>query len=115
MCSSDLLASSAKTGKSYAAYNAVPVLEQVRPASVEQRAKIETQRLSSVHIAYELIRNVFPHGPWKLARFEYVSKISVSLDEFRTLDLKIALREFCLKKHISELHINFGPLCCFAE
>src|SRR5258707_14048296 len=35
-------ASSAKTGKSYATYNAVPVLEQVRPAPVKQRAKIET-------------------------------------------------------------------------
>ena len=43
------------------------------------------------------------------------SKISVSLDKFRALNLKVSLREFRLKKHIPELHIYFGPLDCFAE
>ena len=67
------------------------------------------------HIAYELIRNVFPPEFGEVSTLEYVPKIPISLDQFRALDLKIVLSKFRLKKHISELHINFGPLCCFAE
>jgi hypothetical protein len=37
------------------------------------------------------------------------------LDKFCALDLKISLGEFRLKKHIPELHTDFGPLCCVAE
>jgi hypothetical protein len=51
-------------------------------------------------IPYELIRAVFPHGSWKLATFEDLFKISVSLDQLRTLDLKTSLCKFRLKKHI---------------
>ena len=71
--------------------------------------------MSREHIAYELIRNVFPPEPGKLSTLKYVPKIPISLDQFRALDLKIALREFRLKNLIPELHINFGPLGCFAE
>ena len=66
--------------------------------------------MSREDIANELVRDVFSLRPGKLARFEYFSKISVSLDKFRALNLKVSLREFRLKKHIPELHINFGPL-----
>ena len=65
--------------------------------------------MSSEHIANELIRNVFPPEPGKVSTLKYVSKIPISLDQFRALDLKISLRKFRLKKHIPELHINFGP------
>ena len=65
--------------------------------------------MSSEYIAYELIRNVFPPEPGKVSTLKYVSKIPISLDQFRALDLKIALRKFRLKKRIPELHINFGP------
>src|ERR1700724_416474 len=71
------LASSAKSRRSYAARNAVPVLQQVRPASVEQRAEIEVERMSREDIANELVRDVFSLRPGKLAKFEYFSKISV--------------------------------------
>ncbi len=37
------LVSSAKSGGSYAAHNEEPVLHQVRSASIEQRAEIETE------------------------------------------------------------------------
>jgi len=94
------LASSAKIGKSYATHNAVPVLEQVRPASVKQRAKVELQRMRSEHIAYELIRNVFPAELRKVSTLKYFPKIPISLDQLRTLDLKISLREFCLENLI---------------
>jgi len=109
------LAFSAKTGKSYAAYNRVPVLEQVGPASVEQRAEIKVERMSREDIANELVRDVLSLHPGELARFKYFSKISVLLDKFGALNLKISLREFRLKKHIPELHINFSPLDCFAK
>src|ERR1700730_2259699 len=109
------LASGAKSRRSYAARNAVPVLQQVRPASVEQRAEIEVERMSREHIAYELIRNVFPPDPRKLSTLKYVPKIAISLDQFPALDLKIALRKFRLKNLIPELHVNFGPLGRFAE
>jgi hypothetical protein len=71
--------------------------------------------MSRQDIPYELIRDVFPQGSWKLATFEDLFKISVSLDQFRTLDLKISLCKFRLKKQIPELHINFGPLNRFAD
>ena len=71
--------------------------------------------MSREDVANELVRDVFPLGPRKLARFEYVSKISVLPDKFGALDLKISLGEFRLKKYIPDLHINFGPLCRFAE
>src|SRR5215471_4505119 len=63
----------------------------------------------------ELIRDVFPIRPWKLATFEDLFEIAVSLDQFRTLDLKISLRELRLKKPVAEFHINFGPLCRVAQ
>ena len=65
--------------------------------------------MSRENIANELVRDVFPLDPGELARFEYIAKISVLLDKFGALDLKICLREFRLKKLIPELHINFGP------
>ena len=71
--------------------------------------------MSREHIAYELIRNVFPPDPRKLSTLKYVPKIAISLDQFPALDLKIALRKFRLKNLIPELHVNFGPLSCFAE
>ena len=71
--------------------------------------------MSRENIAYELVRDVFALDPRELASFEYLSKISVLLDKFGTLDLKISLGEFRLKKHMPELHINFGPLGRFAE
>ena len=81
----------------------------------QQYPEIEVERMSSEHIAYELIRNVFPPDPRKLSTLKYVPKMPISLDQFRALDLKIALREFCLKNLIPELHVNFGPFGCFAE
>jgi hypothetical protein len=33
----------------------------------------------------------------------------------RRAESEISLREFRLKKHGPQLHINFGPLCYFAE
>ena len=71
--------------------------------------------MSREDVANELVRNVFPLSPRELARFEYVSKISVLLDNFGALDLKISLSKFRLKKYTPELHINFGPLGRFAE
>ena len=71
--------------------------------------------MGSEDIANELVRDIISLRPWKLARFEYFSKISVLLDKFGALNLKVSLREFHLKKHIPELHINFGALGCFAE
>jgi len=71
--------------------------------------------MSREDIANELVQDVFSLRPGKLARFEYLSKISVLLDKFGALNLKVSLREFRLKKHIPELHINFGPLDCFAK
>ena len=71
--------------------------------------------MSREYVANELIRDVFLLSPRELARFEYLSKISVLLDNFGALDLKISLSKFRLKKRIPELHINFGPLGCFAE
>ena len=71
--------------------------------------------MSREHIAYELIRNVVPADPGKLSTLKYVPKIPISLDQFCTLDLKIALRKFRLKNRIPESHINFGPLDCLAE
>ena len=71
--------------------------------------------MSREHVANQLVRDVFPLSPRELARFEYVSKISVLLDKFSALDLKISLSKFRLKKRIPELHINLGPLGCFAE
>lgn len=71
--------------------------------------------MSREDIPYELIRNVLPPEPGKVSTLKYVPEIPISLDQFRALDLKIALREFRLKKHIPELHINFGPFGCFAE
>src|SRR5260370_8061426 len=91
------LASSAKSRRSYAARNAVPVLEQVRPASVEQRAEVHIERMGRENIAYELIRDVFLHGSWQLARFEYVPKISISLNHRPPLDLKIPHPNFLLQ------------------
>src|SRR5439155_3937237 len=78
-------------------------------------AEIETERMSREDVANELVREVSPLSPLELATFEYISKISVLLDKFCALYLKISLGEFCLKKYIPELHINFGPLCCIAE
>jgi len=109
------LASSAKSGGSYAAHNQEPVLKQVRSASIEQRAEIETERMSREDVANELVRDVFPLSPRELATFEYLSKISVLLDKLGALDLKISLSKFRLKKYTPELHINFGPLGRFAE
>ena len=71
--------------------------------------------MSGEHIAYELIRNVFPPEPGKLSTLKYVTKIPISLDQFRALDLKITLRKFRLENLIPELHINFGAFGCFAE
>ena len=71
--------------------------------------------MSREHIAYELIRNVFPPDPGKVSTLKYVPKIPISLDQFRALNLKISLRKFRLKNLIPELHINFGPFGCFAE
>ncbi len=71
--------------------------------------------MSRKHIAYELIRDVFLLGSWQLAGFEYVPEIPVPLDKVRALDLKVCFREFRLKKHIPELHIDFGPFGCFAQ
>ena len=109
------LASGPQIGRSYAAQDTVPVLDQVRPASIEQRAEIEAERMSREDVANELVRDVFPFSPRKLATFEYLSKIAILLDKFGTLDLKISLGEFRLKKRMPELHINFGPLYRFAE
>jgi hypothetical protein len=109
------LASSAKSGGSYGAHNQEPVLDQVRSASIEQRAEIEIERVGREDVTNQLVRDVFALHPWELATFEYLSKISVLLDKFGALDLKISLRKFRLKKYIPELHINFGPLCRFAE
>ena len=72
--------------------------------------------MSREHIANELIRDVFSLpslGSWRGSNTSLRSLIS--LDQFCALDLKIALREFRLKNHIPELHINFGPFGCFAE
>ena len=91
------LASSAKSRRSYAAHNTVPVLDQVRPASVEQRAEIEIECVSREHIANELVRDVFALRPGKLARFEYFSKISVLLDQFGALNLKVSSVSFASK------------------
>jgi hypothetical protein len=71
--------------------------------------------MSRKHVANQLVRDVFPLSPRELARFEYVSKISVLLDKFGALDLKTSLGEFRLKEYIPELHVNFGPLGRFAE
>ncbi len=71
--------------------------------------------MSREDVANELVRDVFPLNPRELASFEYLSKISVLLDKLGALDLKISLGKFRLKKYIPELHINFGPLCRFAE
>jgi hypothetical protein len=71
--------------------------------------------MSREDIANELVRDVFALDPGKLARFEYFSKISVLLDKFRALNLKISLRKFRLKEHIPEFHINLSPLGCLAE
>jgi len=71
--------------------------------------------MSREDVANELVRDVLPLGPWELATFEYFLKISVLLDKFGALDLKISLGEFRLKKRMPELHINFGPLSRFAE
>ncbi len=109
------LVSSAKSGGSYAAHNQEPVLKQVGSASIEQRAEIETERMSREDVANELVRDVFPLSPRKLATFEYFLKISVLLDNFGALGLKISLGKFRLKKYTPELHINFGPLHRFAE
>jgi hypothetical protein len=90
-------------------------LDQVGPTSIKQSAEIEIERMSRKDIANELIRNVFLAEPRKVSTLKYVPEIPISLDQFRALDLKICLREFRLKKHVSELHINFGPLGCVAE
>ena len=71
--------------------------------------------MSREDVANELVRDVFPLSPRELATFKYFSKISVLLDKFGALDLKISLGEFRLKKYIPELHINFGPLDGFTE
>jgi len=71
--------------------------------------------MSRQDIPYELIRDIFPLGSWKLAAFEDLFKVTVSLDKFRTLDLKISLYKFRLEEHVPELHINFGPLNRFAD
>lgn len=71
--------------------------------------------MSCEDIAYELIRDVFLRGPWKLARLEYFPEIAVSFDKLRALNLKISFRELRLKKHIAELHINFGSLNRFGQ
>jgi hypothetical protein len=52
---------------------------------------------------------------WKSAAIEDLFKVTVSLDKFRTLDLKISLHKFRLEEHVPELHINFGPLNCFPD
>jgi hypothetical protein len=71
--------------------------------------------MSRKDVANELVREVFPLSPRELATFENISKISVLLDKFGALDLKISLGEFRFKNYIPELHINFGPLGRFAE
>ena len=71
--------------------------------------------MSRKHVANELVRDVFALSSRELATFEYFPKISILLDKFGALDLKISLGEFRLKKHIPELHINFGPLYRIAE
>src|SRR5690349_738822 len=53
------LAPSAKSGGSYAAHYVVPIFEQVRPASIEQRAEIEIEGMSREDVANELVRDVF--------------------------------------------------------
>ena len=60
-------------------------------------------------------RRIATRSSRKLTTFEYFLKISVLLDKFGALDLKISLGEFRLKKRMPELHINFGPLGRVAE
>ena len=55
--------------------------------------------MSREDVANELVRDVFALHPLELASFEYLSKISVLLDNFGALDLKISLRKFRLKKY----------------
>lgn len=60
------LAPGAKSCGSYAAQNAVPVLKQIRPARVKQRAEIEIEHMNRENIAYGLARNVFLPNPWQV-------------------------------------------------
>src|SRR5579859_7805102 len=108
-------ASCAKNRGPYAACNAVPLLEQVRPASIKQNAEIEIEFVSRQNIAYELVREVFGLGPRKLATFEYLLQISILFNKFRPLTLKVSLCQLRLEQHIPEFHINFGPLSRLAE
>jgi len=91
-------------------HNRVQVLVQIRPTGINQRAEIEIEMVSGKDIAYELIGRVFLARSRELTAVEDLQQVPITLNEFRTLQLKIRFCQLRFKNRASELHVNLRSL-----
>src|SRR5215468_3307308 len=91
-------------------HDRVPGLKQVWPPGIGNHTEIRAGRMSSQHIANELIRKKIVSTRWQRPHVKYVFQIAIGFNHSSRLALEIRFRQLGLHEESAELHVYFRAI-----
>src|SRR5215468_5607827 len=91
-------------------HDRVPGLKQVWPPGIGNHTEIRAGRMSSQHVANELVRKKIAATSGKRPRIKDLFQVTIGFNHSSRFALKIRFRQLGLHEESAELHVDFRAI-----